>query len=48
MINNVDVSIYANAPVEEGLDTEVLWNVTVKWRDVNNPKTATPPSGIFQ
>jgi hypothetical protein len=46
-IQNKDVSIYANVPVEEGLDTEVLWNVTVEWQDIVNPKTSNVPAGIF-
>ena len=48
MINNEDISIYANVPIEEGLDTEVLWNVVVKWETVNNPKTSNVPAGVFQ
>lgn len=47
MIANKDCSIYANVPVEEGLDTEVLWNVNIKWKDFNNPKTSAVPPGIF-
>jgi hypothetical protein len=46
--NNVDTSIFATAPVEEGLDTEVMWNVTVKWKDVNLPKSSNVPTGIFE
>ena len=46
-INNVDTSIFGTAPVEEGLDTEVGWTVTVKWRDVKNPRTSNVPTGIF-
>lgn len=46
-INNVDCDIYGTAPVEEGLDTQVGWNATVTWRDLNNPKTSNVPTGIF-
>lgn len=47
MLNNVDTSIYGTPVVEEGLDTQVGWNATVKWRDLNNPKTSNVPTGIF-
>jgi hypothetical protein len=46
-INNVDTNISAGAPVEEGLDTEVLWSASIKWKDINNPKSSTVPTGIF-
>ena len=48
MFNNVDTSIFAVPPVEEGLDTELMWNVTVKWKDINNPKTSNVPVGVFE
>jgi len=46
-INDKDCSIYANVPIEEGLDSEVLWNVDIKWRDFDNPKSSDVPTGIF-
>jgi hypothetical protein len=46
-LNNVDTSIFAIAAVEEGLDTEIMWNVTIKWKDVNSPKSANVPAGVF-
>ena len=46
-INNVDTSIVGGAPVEEGLDSEILWQVAIKWKDINNPKSSDVPTGIF-
>lgn len=46
-MNNVDVSIFGGAPVEEGLDSAVNWNVTIKWKDINNPQSSDVPTGIF-
>lgn len=48
LINNVDTSIYGMVPVEEGLESELLWSVSIKWRDIKNPKTSDVPAGIFQ
>jgi len=48
LINNKDCSIFANVPVEEGLDSEVLWKAMIKWRDRENPKTSDVPAGIFE
>jgi hypothetical protein len=47
LINNVDTSIFASPTVEEGLDTEVNWNVAIKWKDRNNMKSSDVPTGIF-
>lgn len=46
-LNNVDTSIFAGAPVEEGLDTSLNWACTIKWKDINNPKSSDVPTGIF-
>lgn len=46
-INNVDTSIFGGAPVEEGLDTALDWSVSIKWKDINNPKSSNVPTGIF-
>lgn len=46
-INNVNTSIVGGAPVEEGLDSELVWNITIKWKDINNPKSSNVPVGIF-
>lgn len=35
---NSDVRLTAKAPVEEGLDTRVVWNVELKWRSQTKPK----------
>lgn len=43
-----NVSIDAAPVVEEGLDTEVDWNVTVKWSDIEVPSTSDVPAGIFE
>lgn len=43
-----NVSIDAAAEVQEGLDTEVDWNVTVKWSDIEVPSTSDVPAGIFE
>lgn len=45
---NVNVSIDAVPVVEEGLDSEVDWNVTVKWSDIDVPSTSNVPAGIFE
>jgi hypothetical protein len=47
LLNNVDTSIFAVAPVEEGLDTEIMWNVSIKWKDIKNPKSSNVPTGVF-
>jgi len=47
MINNKDISVYSTPVIEDGLDSEVAWNATVKWRDFYNMKTSAVPSGIF-
>ena len=38
---NATVRLTAKAPVEEGLDTRVVWNVELKWRSKTKPQ-ATP------
>lgn len=48
LLQGQDTSIYANCPVEEGLDTEFVWQLTIKWRDINNPQTSDVPIGIFE
>jgi hypothetical protein len=48
LINRKDNSIFANLPVEEGLDTNLEWNVTCKWRDIQNMKSSDVPVGIFE
>ena len=35
---NSDVRLTAKAPVEEGLDSRVVWNVEMKWRSKTKPK----------
>ena len=45
---NTNVSIDAGPVVEEGLDTEVDWNVSVKWSDIEVPSTSDVPTGIFE
>lgn len=47
LITDKDCSVFGNLPVEEGLDTEVGWNVVTKWRDINNPKTSAVPANVF-
>ena len=47
LINNVATSIFAGAPVEEGLDSQVNWACTIKWKDINNPQSSDVPTGIF-
>ena len=42
------VSIDAVPVVDEGLDSEVDWNVTVKWSDIDVPSTSNVPAGIFE
>ena len=43
-----NVSIDAAPDVQEGLDTEVDWLVTVKWSDLDVPSTSDVPTGIFE
>lgn len=43
-----NVSINASSVVEEGLDTEVDWDVEIKWSDKNLPSTSDVPTGIFE
>jgi len=46
-VNN-NVSIDAAPEIQEGLDTEADWMVTVKWSDINVPSTSDVPTGIFE
>lgn len=43
-----NVSIDAGPVVQEGLDTEVDWEVSVKWSDIDVPSTSDVPTGIFE
>ena len=43
-----NVSIDSGPVVEEGLDSEVDWNVSVKWSDFDVPSTSDVPVGIFE
>ena len=43
----VNVSIDAGSDVQEGLDTEVDWMVSVKWSDRDVPSTSDVPVGVF-
>jgi hypothetical protein len=43
-----NVSIDAGPVVQEGLDTEVDWEVSVKWSDIDVPSTSDVPAGIFE
>ena len=43
-----NISIDAGPDVQEGLDTEVDWMVTVKWSDIDVPSTSDVPAGIFE
>lgn len=42
------VSIDAVPVVDEALDSEVDWNVTIKWSDIDVPSTSDVPAGIFE
>ncbi len=42
------VSIDAAPDVQEGLDTEVDWLVSIKWSDIDVPSTSNVPVGIFE
>ena len=42
------VSIDAVPVVDESLDSQVDWNVTVKWSDIDVPSTSDVPAGIFE
>ena len=44
---DVNVHIDAGPEVQEGLDTEVDWMVSVKWSDIDLPTTHDVPVGIF-
>jgi hypothetical protein len=43
-----NVSIDAASDVQEGIDTEVDWMVSVKWSDIEVPSTSDVPAGIFE
>lgn len=47
LINNKEINVFAGPPVEEGLDTNVTWNVSIKWKDANNMKSSNVPAGVF-
>lgn len=46
-ITEETVTIDARAPVGEELDSNVEWNVSMKWRSQNNPCPFDTPEGIF-
>lgn len=46
-VNQV-VQILAVPMIEEGLDSNADWQVTVKWTNMSLPSTSDVPSGIFQ
>jgi len=43
-INNKRISVFGGAPVEEGLDSEMVWKVKIKWKDIKNPKSSNVPA----
>jgi hypothetical protein len=45
---NKNISIDSASDVQEGLDTEVDWLVSVKWSDIDVPSTSDVPVGIFE
>lgn len=45
---NTTVNINAGFPVEEGLDSELNWQVVIKWDDIDLPKKYSVPAGIFE
>ena len=45
---NTNVTIDAGPDIQEGLDTEADWLVTVKWSDIEVPSTSDVPAGIFE
>jgi hypothetical protein len=42
-----DVTITTKAPAEEGLDTDVVWNIEAKWFSKNKPELIAYPAGLF-
>jgi hypothetical protein len=47
MYTSAEVSIDAAPEVQEGLDTEVDWLVSVKWSKFDVPSTSNVPAGVF-
>ena len=45
---NKTVSIDAAPVVADSIDSEVDWEVSVKWSDANVPSTSNVPAGIFE
>lgn len=46
---DTNVNINAGTPIEEGLDSELNWQVVVKWDDIDIPRIYTDvPAGIFE
>ena len=45
---NKTVSIDAAPVVSDSIDSEVDWEVSVKWSDANVPSTSNVPVGIFE
>ena len=41
------VTIDAAAQIEESLDSEAQWLVTIKWSDIDLPSTSDVPEGVF-
>ena len=48
LVVEANVSIDAGPDIQEALDTEADWLVTVKWSDIDVPITSDVPAGIFE
>lgn len=42
-----DVTITTKAPAEEGLDTEIVWNIEAKWYSKEKPTLIVYPANLF-
>lgn len=46
-ISNKPVAVLPKSPVQEGLQTEVMWDVEIKWFESKQPVPFDTPDGVF-
>lgn len=47
-ITDVTVTVIPKPPIEDDLNSEVVWNVTVKWKDSDHPCPFTFPESVLE
>ena len=47
-ITDVSVTVIPKPPIEDDLNSEVVWNVTVKWKDEDHPCPFDFPAAVLE